>query len=204
MTRPEDSPWALPVAQLGSHAGQSTQLDMAMPAPDGIGDEVIGITAGTPVRVTGSFDSIIDGLILSGHVAAAAHAECSRCLKPIHRTWGADVTAFFPFDGSRDATAAHGPASGDYTVEAGQDEAGDEDIYPLSPDGAYADLERLLRDTLVEALPLQPLCRSDCKGLCPECGINLNMHPGHHHEHTDTRFAALADLRDKLERGRQE
>ena len=54
-------------------------------------------------------------------------------------------------------------------------------------------------DTLVEALPLQPLCREDCRGLCSQCGVDLNEHPDHHHDVTDLRFAALAGLKAQLE-----
>ena len=61
------------------------------------------------------------------------------------------------------------------------------------------DLEALLRDTLVEALPLQPLCRPDCRGLCPQCGMDLNDHPDHHHEMMDDRWAALEGLKQRLE-----
>ena len=63
----------------------------------------------------------------------------------------------------------------------------------------HADLEALLRDTLVEELPLQPLCKPDCKGLCSQCGIDLNEQPDHHHDVTDIRFAALEGLKARLE-----
>ena len=63
----------------------------------------------------------------------------------------------------------------------------------------WADLEALLRDTLVEELPLQPLCKPDCKGLCSQCGIDLNENPDHQHDMTDIRFAALEGLKAKLE-----
>ena len=86
----------------------------------------------------------------------------------------------------------------DTDIIAGEEES--EDTYPLSPDGCFADLEALLRDTFAESLPLQPLCQPDCKGLCPQCGINLNEHPEHKHDTTDIRFAALAGLKEQLER----
>ncbi len=51
----------------------------------------------------------------------------------------------------------------------------------------------------MEELPLQPLCKPDCKGLCSQCGVDLNEHPDHHHDVTDIRFAALEGLKAKLE-----
>ncbi|KAB8294370.1 YceD family protein [Bifidobacterium avesanii] len=196
MSRPEDSPWAVPVAQIASRPGQSKPIDAVFPAPSGIGDAIVGVDEGADVTVTGSFDSIIDGIIFTGRVSAPAHAECTRCLKPIEHPWEANVTAFFPFDDSRNARNGRGD-KGEVDIIAGEDES--EDTYPLSPDGAFADIEALLRDTLVEALPLQPLCRPDCRGLCSQCGADLNEEPDHHHETTDIRFAALADFKAKLE-----
>ena len=55
------------------------------------------------------------------------------------------------------------------------------------------------RDALALALPDQILCRPDCAGLCPTCGRNLNDEPHEHEVDTaDPRWAALAELKDKL------
>ncbi|NEG90328.1 YceD family protein [Bifidobacterium aerophilum] len=199
MPRPEDSQWAVSVAQVASRAGQSKPIDAVFPAPSGIGDDVIGVAEGADVRVSGSFDSIVDGLILSARINAPVHAECTRCLKPIERDWGVDVTAFFPYES---ATAGRNGKNGreekgEVEIIAGEDES--EDTYPLLDNGAFADLEALIRDTLVEELPLQPLCRPDCRGLCSQCGADLNEDPDHHHDVVDNRFASLAALKAQLE-----
>ena len=61
------------------------------------------------------------------------------------------------------------------------------------------DLEAWARDAIALELPEQILCRQDCKGLCPMCGKDLNVEPHEHEEeHVDSRWAALAELRDKL------
>jgi uncharacterized protein len=70
----------------------------------------------------------------------------------------------------------------------------DEDELPKLEDDLL-DLEPTLRDAVVLALPLQPLCQPDCEGLCIECGANLNDNPGHKHDVIDARWAALADLK---------
>ncbi|MFR0578372.1 YceD family protein [Bifidobacterium thermophilum] len=192
MARPEDSAWAVSVAQVASRPGQSSPVDADFPAPSGIGDVIVGVTEGEPIHVNGAFDSIIDGLVFHAHITAPVHAECTRCLKPLQHDWGTDVTAFFPYSYKEDET------DDDTDIIAGEEES--EGTYPLSPDGCFADLEALLRDTFAESLPLQPLCQPDCKGLCPQCGINLNEHPEHKHDTTDIRFAALAGLKEQLER----
>ena len=201
MARTEDSPWAVSVAQVASRPGQSKEIDATFPAPSGIGDEIVGVDEGTDVSVVGSFDSIVDGLILNARISAPVHAECTRCLKPIQRDWTVNVTSFFPYEDK--SAAGKGGKAGkngkeeEVDIIAGEDEA--EDPYPLLDGGAWADLEALLRDTLVEELPLQPLCKPDCKGLCSQCGIDLNENPDHQHDMTDIRFAALEGLKAKLE-----
>lgn len=201
MARTEDSPWAVSVAQVASRPGQSKEIDATFPAPSGIGDEIVGVDEGADVSVVGSFDSIVDGLILNARISAPVHAECTRCLKPIQRDWTVNVISFFPYEdksaaGKGGKTGKNGKEE-EVDIIAGEDEA--EDTYPLLDGGAWADLEALLRDTLVEELPLQPLCKPDCKGLCSQCGIDLNENPDHQHDMTDIRFAALEGLKAKLE-----
>ena len=61
------------------------------------------------------------------------------------------------------------------------------------------DLSSWARDGLVLALPDKILCRPECAGLCPVCGLDLNAEPHEHEgEETDPRWAALAELRDEL------
>lgn len=91
MARVEDSPWAIPVAQIASRAGQSKPIDADFPAPSGIGDSIVGIKEGEPVHVSGQFDSIVDGLIFTGRLVAPFVSECTRCLKPIDEDWPVEI-----------------------------------------------------------------------------------------------------------------
>ena len=84
--------------------------------------------------------------MLTARIEAPVAAECTRCLKPIKRDWGVDVVAFFPYEESAKARSHGKPKNEDVEIVAGEDES--EDVYPLSRDGAFADLEALLRDTL--------------------------------------------------------
>ncbi len=62
-------------------------------------------------------------------------------------------------------------------------------------EGDLLDLEPALRDAVVLALPLTPLCDEDCAGLCAECGERLDdLPPDHAHGATDPRWSALQDL----------
>jgi len=58
------------------------------------------------------------------------------------------------------------------------------------------DLTPLLREELILATPLAPLCRPDCQGLCEVCGDDLNQRPHQHEAAVDERLAKLAELRD--------
>jgi uncharacterized protein len=61
------------------------------------------------------------------------------------------------------------------------------------------DLEPVLVDAIVPALPFQPVCREDCPGLCQECGQPLADDPDHTHESLDPRWSALAQLASSTE-----
>lgn len=193
-----ESPWAIAVDLVSSRTGLSKDIDSDYPVPSGIGDEVVHVTEGKPVHLTARIDSLVDGLLLTGTLDAPLSAECTRCLTPLHRTDHINITAFYPYD----ADPKSHDFTGDVEVIAGEDEGGD--TYALSAGGRFMDIEDVLRDTLVEAMPLQPLCRPDCAGLCPQCGINLNEHPEHEHTVTDMRWSALEQLRDALARNEEE
>jgi Predicted metal-binding, possibly nucleic acid-binding protein len=72
-----------------------------------------------------------------------------------------------------------------------------EDLSSPYLDGDELDLHAWARDALALALPAQIVCRDECRGLCPECGENLNeAAPEHGHEaEPDPRWAALRELR---------
>jgi uncharacterized protein len=93
-----------------------------------------------------------------------------------------------------------GGAAQTIAVEAREvDQPGDdEDLHSPYLDGAVLDVRAWARDALALAMPAQVVCGGDCRGLCPECGANLNE-PGaeeHHHDPPgDPRWAKLRDLK---------
>jgi len=79
------------------------------------------------------------------------------------------------------------------------DPGDDEELRTIYLDDDKLDLSAWARDAVVLALPDQILCREACAGLCPMCGKNLNAEPHEHEETaTDERWAALAELKDRL------
>jgi uncharacterized protein len=106
-----------------------------------------------PVEVDGSIEGIREGVIVHADVRAEVTAECSRCLTPV--TELIDVEVREVFEDSQ-------------TLDAGTEG----EIYPLDRD--ELDLEPMVRDAILPELPVVPLCRPDCLGLCPVCGENRN------------------------------
>jgi len=82
--------------------------------------------------------------------------------------------------------------------EVDQPTAGDEELRSPYVSEGDLDVDRWANDALVLALPAQPLCRSDCAGLCPVCGESLNDADPEAHRHSrggDPRMAKLRELR---------
>jgi uncharacterized protein len=103
------------------------------------------------VAVDAVLTSVDGGLEVAGTVRGDWVGECRRCLRPVGGVLTADVRELY-----RPRTPG---------------EPDDEETYPLG--GDHIDLAPLARDALLLALPLAPLCRDDCAGLCPMCGIDL-------------------------------
>ena len=123
------------------------------------GDEADGIQVDT-VEMTGELSKEDDGVSFSGRIRTSARLPCSRCLEDYS----------LPLDLPFDLLYTTAP-----DAAAGADNRIDEDMVTrIHYDGARIDLRALLSEQLYLGLPLKPLCRPDCLGLCPHCGTNLN------------------------------
>ena len=121
------------------------------------------------------------GAYFEGSADANLQAMCSRCLIPIETPVRAEFAEQY--------YARFGVLSGEALGEAPTD------AKTIGSD-FKVDLTPLLREELFLAAPFAPLCRPDCKGLCEECGKDLNLHPHQHPSVVDERFAVLEKLRD--------
>jgi uncharacterized protein len=121
------------------------------------------------------------GAYLEGEARANVAQQCSRCLKAIETP----VTATF----AEQYYATIDVTSGD------EKEAAPPDAKTIGGDFRI-DLTPLLREELILATPLAPLCRPDCKGLCEVCGRDLNAEPHEHETAVDERWGKLRELRD--------
>ena len=120
-------------------------------------------------------ESVVEGVLVSGTAFAKVEGECARCLEPIADEVEVRSTELYAWP------------------DSATDETTDEDeISRIEND--LIDLEPVVRDAIVLALPQAPLCEPDCKGLCPECGGRwAELGPDHGHETIDPRWAALQE-----------
>jgi DUF177 domain-containing protein len=158
--------------ELNRRAGSQREVSFSAPAPADLGIDVIGVPEGDPIQFELRLEAVVEGVLVTGTAYGRVTGECARCLMDVEEEFLADIQELYVYPDS----------------DAEDDEAG-------RMEGDLIDLEPVLRDQVVLALPFQPLCTDDCPGLCPECGARLADEPGHRHEErTDPRWAALSGL----------
>lgn len=115
------------------------------------------------------------GILIQVDLRAALELECVRCLNPVRQRLHTHFTELYAF-------------SRRFMTEAGL----------IMPETGIIDLTPVLREYMLLEVPYSPLCRPDCKGLCPQCGNNLNETTCQHEDEPgDPRLAALKDLLDR-------
>ena len=172
------SPWVFSTRELGRRAGAMRAYHREVPAPPEerrIGLDVIAVPAGAPVVLDVRLEAVTEGVYVSGTVSVPLDGECARCLDEVTDELTVELGELFAYPDSV------------------TDETTDDDELPRVV-GEHVDLEQTVRDAIVLALPLAPLCSEDCAGLCPDCGQRrADLEPGHRHEILDPRWAALQE-----------
>jgi uncharacterized protein len=170
-------PLVLDTRELGRRPGSMRTLRFAAPAPDGLGLDMIGVPPGAELDLDLRLEAVMEGVLVSGTVSAPLAGECGRCLEPVESKLAVPVQQLYSYD--------------DAEFEGDEDD----DIGRL--EGDLIDFEPTVRDAVVLALPLSPLCRDDCAGLCADCGGRWDDLPEDHaHDQVDPRWAELQDLLD--------
>ncbi len=140
---------------------------------------MVSVPAGAPLDLDVRLEAVMEGVLVTGTVSAPVTGECVRCLGPVTAEVVAHVQELFAYPDS-----------------ATEETTSADEVSRL--EGDYLDLEPVVRDTVVLALPLIPLCREDCLGLCATCGERREeLPPDHRHDDVDPRWAALEQLTDK-------
>ena len=134
-----------------------------------------------PISWTGEITRTSAGHVLVGRVEYEQKLACPRCLKPAAMPVAAEVSLL--------VTARSGePMVGEVELE-------EEDLNVLFIEGEELDTEPILIEQLQLNVPMRKLCRKDCRGLCPTCGVDRNEKNCDCEEQTvDSRWDALKDL----------
>ncbi|MFD4503875.1 YceD family protein [Streptomyces sp. NPDC058457] len=189
------NPFVFDTHELGRRPGALQRLTRMIDAPQDFGIKgVIGVPEGAPVELELRLESVMEGVLVTGTARAQAEGECVRCLEPVEQELEADFQELFSYPDADDR--------GRVIAEPGDDAEDDEDRFFIE-DGLF-DLEPVLRDAVVLALPMQPVCQDDCLGLCSECGARLTDDPDHHHDAVDIRWAALQGLASSTKDGEKD
>ena len=169
-------PLVVDTTTLPRQPGATRALKRVVPAPADLGVELISVPKGSDLELDLSLTSVSEGVYINGDVRGTLSGECGRCLNEISDPFDVHIAELYAY--------------ADSTTEETTDE---DEVGRMQ--GDLLDLEPAVRDAVVLTLPVSPLCRPDCPGLCPECGVRLDDLPADHsHEDVDPRWAALRNL----------
>lgn len=165
-------PLVVHAAELLRRPGSERDLVLAV-APEELNIVDERLVPGTPIDVSLHLESLSDGIVVRGSVAVVWQGTCRRCLRAVS---------------DRDVADVH---------ELYQVQVTDPDAFAVV--GDLLDLAPMVREHALLSLPVGPLCRPECAGLCPHCGLDLNegscdgaVAP------RDDRWAALDALREQM------
>lgn len=146
------SPFLVPVRDLVRRPGEMRDRDLVIPLPEKWGEGAAHVAEGTDLDLALRIEGLHEGVLVTADVTTVATGECVRCLDPVTLPVEVDFQELFAYS----PTGAVDEESSDFVVR-----------------DDHVDLEPVVRDAVVLALPFQPVCRPDCPGLDPETGEKL-------------------------------
>jgi uncharacterized protein len=168
----DQSELSVNVAELLRKPGATTRVLVESPV-EGLDLPLAHVPGSAPLSLALRLDALVEGIRVSGSVTGSMRVECRRCLTEVHAPLAVEVDEVYAYAGLPE-------------VEEG-----------FAVHGEAVDLEPMVRDAVVLAMPLHPLCREDCRGLCPECGQDRNVVDcGHRGERVEVRWEPLSRLRE--------
>jgi uncharacterized protein len=160
------SPFDLNVRDLVHRPGEMRERTLDVPAPEQYGAGAATVKEGTSLEIDLKLEGLHEGILVTAEIETTATGECVRCLDPVSIPVQVEFQELFAYSA---------------------DEAFD---FAVQDD--HVNLEPVVRDAVVLALPFQPVCRPDCPGLDPETGEKLADNPDRSpREVLDPRWAAL-------------
>jgi len=164
--------------------GRAVQATLKLGSLEEPGGEKVEVA---PVELEGWVQRVRLGFQFRGQLRTTAKLVCSRCADPVESRLALSFDLIY----RKEAPAAATPP----TVVTM-----DDPIVSIL-DGERIHLGRLAEEQVMLALPLKPLCGSDCKGLCPQCGVRRDGEPCGCEPLLDPRLRVLQELKQRLEDG---
>lgn len=149
--------------------------------PDELGsfDERVNVIA--PVNVTGAVRLAGPEVFVNGHIETRAQVACDRCLKPIELPIDVDFDLQYITGGAYESSGAAELSENEMSIS----------VF----DGDAIDVDEIVKEQILLAVPTRMLCQPDCKGICPDCGIDRNTGDcACGTNKVDPRWAALKNL----------
>jgi uncharacterized protein len=162
------NPYVQHVRDLVRHPGEMRERHLDITVPEHFGEGLVAVREGSELSVDLKLESLHEGILASGTVVGTADGECARCLAPVSLPIEVEFAELFGY-----------PA----------DEPFDHQL-----DGDLLDLEPVVRDAVVLALPFQPECVDGCEDLELAPGIRLVTADAEQEKPADPRWAALQGL----------
>ena len=180
------NPFLLNTHELPRRAGELKEYELDIQTYVRIGVPLIAVPEGDLIEVDARLESVAQGVLLSAEIFAVAKGECIRCLDPVELEIERMIRELYRYEPTNEKGRKKKREEEDVDLEA-EDE--------LQMEGDVLNLEIPIIDAIILALPVNPLCSTDCRGLCPECGEKwANLPEGHLHEVIDARWSGLEEL----------
>ena len=178
----EPGSFRVSLTHLPRRPGNMWESDLEFVAPPELEVGMAKVVPASKMPAQIRIESVLDGVLVNLDFDFEVEAECARCLEPVMWIDHSRVTELFLYE----ETDSRGRV-----VQAFEDASEELTFFYVQDDAV--DLLDSVRDAIVLDLPLSPLCRPDCLGICPHCGDKLEGAP-HVHATTDRRWAALEGL----------
>lgn len=167
-----NGPFVLPVRDIVRRPGEMREHEFTVTLAESWGEGIVSYEAGSDLDLDVRLESVHEGILVSGSADGDYAGVCGRCLMDITRPVEVEFQELFAYPGEEES---------DFEV---QDD--------------HVDLETLVRDAAVLALPFQPVCQPDCPGLDPKTGERLTVSTGTEQAAPiDPRWSALQNITDQ-------
>jgi len=176
----------LDLSEIASHLGKRIRYEIDEPPIKDIDESIKSVA---PIKGEVTFNNTGKHIVARGYLKTVIEVDCSRCLVEYRMDLDLPIEEELRI-------AGHMP---DMLEDQQEEELTEEEKEPLFVDNVF-DLSELIRQSIITAVPIKPLCMEACKGLCPYCGQNLNEGEcGCSQEPRNPKLAKLKELLEEID-----